>query len=140
MKAPDPLHWTENSCFGAFGPFCYCMKVDAKRAERVPLTHRLVKQSRVSIFSQRMHPIHSIRPKTHVSGHFGPFCYCTKVVAKLSEQVPIMHKFVKRSCFEIFRNECTRSTQLDPKLMFWGISDRFITAQKLSRNWPNRCH
>jgi hypothetical protein len=46
MNAPDPLHWTEHSCFGAFGPFRYCMKVDAKRAEQVPLTHKLAKQSR----------------------------------------------------------------------------------------------
>jgi hypothetical protein len=32
-----------------------------------------------------MHPIHSFRPKTHVLGNFGPFRYCTKVVAKLAE-------------------------------------------------------
>jgi hypothetical protein len=116
------------------------MKVDAKRAEQVPLTHKLAKESLVWIFSQRMHPIHSIRPKTHALGHFGPFCYCMKVVAKLAEQVPIMHKFAKRSCFEIFRNECTRSTKLDPKLMFWGTLDCFVTAWKLWQNWPNRCH
>src|SRR6185295_17273162 len=28
-------------------------------------------------------------------------------------------KFVPRSRVGIFRNECTRSTPLDPKLMFW---------------------
>jgi hypothetical protein len=46
-------------------------------------------------FSQRTHLIHSIGPKTHVLGHFGPFRYCTKVVAKLAEQVPLTHKFAK---------------------------------------------
>jgi hypothetical protein len=42
----------------------------------------------------------------------------------------IKHKFAKGSCFEIFRNERTWSTPLDPKLMFWSVSDRFVTARK----------
>jgi hypothetical protein len=87
-----------------------------------------------------MHPIHSIRPKTHILGCSGPFRYCMKVVAKLAEQVPLTHKFAKRICFEIFRNERTWSTPLDPKLMFWGVFDRFVTARKSWQNWPNRCH
>jgi hypothetical protein len=24
--------------------------------------------------------------------------------------------------------------------MFWGISDRFVTAEKLMQNWPTWCH
>src|SRR4026207_576288 len=74
MKAPDPPHWTLNSCFGVFrtiwvhlGPLCCHMKLGAKRAE-------------------------------------------------------LMQKFVPRSRVRIFRNEPTRSTPLDPKLMFWCIS------------------
>jgi hypothetical protein len=43
-----------------------------------------------------------------------------KVGAKWDDLVPLMHKFSKRSCVGIFLNECTRSTPLDPKLMFWG--------------------
>jgi hypothetical protein len=66
----DPLHWTQNSCFGAF--------------RTVSLLH----ESRVGIF----------------------------------------------------RNERTRSTPFDSKLMFWCVSDRFITAQKSMQNWPNCCH
>jgi hypothetical protein len=46
-------------------------------------------------FSQRAHAIHSIGPKTHVLGRFGPFRYCTKVDAKLAELVPLTHKFAK---------------------------------------------
>jgi hypothetical protein len=56
--------------------------------------------------------------------------YCTKDDAKLSELVPLTHKFSKQSCVRIFRNERTRSTPLDPKLMFWGVLDRFVTTQK----------
>jgi len=34
----------------------------------------------------------------------------------------LMHKAVPWSRIGIFRNEHTRSTQLDPKLMFWCVS------------------
>jgi hypothetical protein len=68
--------------------------------------------------SQRTHPINSIGSKTHVLGHFGPFRYSTKFDAKLAEQVPLTHKFAKESHVRIFRNERTRSTPLDPTLMF----------------------
>jgi hypothetical protein len=51
-----------------------------------------------------------------------------KVVAKLAELEPLTQKFAKRSCVGIFRNERTGSTPLDPKLMFLGVLDRFVTA------------
>jgi hypothetical protein len=47
------------------------------------------------LFSQRTHVIHSIEPKTHVLGRFGPFRYSTKVDEKLAELVPLTHKFAK---------------------------------------------
>jgi hypothetical protein len=65
-----------------------------------------------------MHLIHSIQPKTQVLGRSGPFHGGTKVDAKLAKLVPLTHKFAKCNCFEIFRNEGTGSTPLDPKLMF----------------------
>jgi hypothetical protein len=51
-----------------------------------------------------------------------------KVGAKWAELVPLTHKFAKRSCIEIYRNERTQSMLLDPKLMFWGVSNRLVTA------------
>jgi hypothetical protein len=60
-----------------------------------------------------------------------------KVDAKLADVGPLTHEFAKRSGFEIIRNERTRSTPLDPKLIFWGILYRFVTARKLMQNWPN---
>ena len=51
--------------------------------------------------------------------HSGPFGCLTKLGAKRAEQV---QKFVPRTCVEIFRNERTRSTPLDPKLTFWCVS------------------
>jgi hypothetical protein len=87
-----------------------------------------------------MHLIQPIGTKTHVLGCFGPFRYCTKVDAKLDELVPLTHKFAKQNGFRIFRNERTRSTPLDPKLMYWAVSDRFVTSQKSMQNWLNYCH
>jgi hypothetical protein len=120
-----------------FGPFRYSTKVDEKLAELVPLTHKFAKWSCVGFFSQRRHPIHSIGRKTHVLGRVGAFLYCPKVDAKLAELAPVTPKFAKRTVVLIFRNERTRSTHLDPKFMFWGVSNRFVTAQKSMQNLMN---
>jgi len=50
--------------------------------------------------------------------HSGPLGCLTKFGAKWAE---LVQNFVPRSHVGIFRNECTRSTQLDPKLTFWCI-------------------
>src|SRR6185503_9460857 len=54
MNAPDPPHWTLNSCFGVFRtiwvhlvPFGYLTKLGAKRAEVV---QKFVSRSRVLSF------------------------------------------------------------------------------------------
>jgi hypothetical protein len=60
-----------------------------------------------------------------------------KVDAKLVKLVPLSLKFGKQCGVGMFRNERTRSTPLDPKHMFWGVSDRFVTAQKSMQNRPN---
>ena len=49
----------------------------------------------------------------------GPLSCLTKLGAKCSE---LEQKFISRSCIESFRNEHTRSSPLDPKLMFFCIS------------------
>jgi hypothetical protein len=50
--------------------------------------------------------------------HSGPFRCLTKLSAKRCE---LVQKFVPRSRVGIFRNECTQSTPLYPKLKFWCI-------------------
>jgi hypothetical protein len=138
-NAPDPLHWTPNSCFGVFQAISLLHESRCKTGR----TRDIIAQVRYTKsrpnFSQRTHPIHSIGPKTQVLGCFGHFRCCTKVVAKLAELVPLSHKFAKQSCVRIFRNEHTQSTPLDPKLMFSGVSVRFVTARKLMQNLPNWC-
>ena len=51
--------------------------------------------------------------------HSGPFGCLTKLGAKRAELVQM---FVPRIRVRLFRNECTRSTPLDPKLMFCYVS------------------
>jgi hypothetical protein len=79
-------------------------------------------------FSQRMHPIHPIGPQTQIFGRFGPFYYYANFGAKWAELVRLMPKFVEQSRVGIFRNVRSRFTLLDPKLMIWGVSDRFVTT------------
>jgi len=73
-NAPDPPHWTLNTCFGAFLSICV---------------------------------------------HLGPLGCLTKLGAKHSE---LVQKFVRRGRVGIFNDERTRSTPLDPNLMFWCVS------------------
>src|SRR6185437_8006590 len=54
MNAPDPPHWTLNSCFGVFrtiwehlGPLCCLTKLGAKWAE---LVQKFVPRSHIGIF------------------------------------------------------------------------------------------
>jgi hypothetical protein len=85
-------------------------------------------------FLQQMYPTHAIGPQTHVLGRFGPFHYYTNFSGKQAKLVSLMHKIVQRRCVGIFRIERTRSTPLDPKLMFWCISNRSVTTQTLVQN------
>ena len=51
--------------------------------------------------------------------HLGPFGWLTKLGAK---RVELVQKFETGSRVGIFHNERTRSTPLDPKIMFWCVS------------------
>jgi hypothetical protein len=80
---------------------------------------------------------HLIEPKTHVLGCFGPFRYSIKVDAKWTEQVQLMHKFVKQCCIRIFAMNA-------PNPLHWtqnssSVSD-LVSAWKSVQNWPNFCH
>jgi hypothetical protein len=139
-NAPDPLNWTQNSCFRTFQTVSSLHENRCKTSRTSAINAKVRKTKSRRNFSQRTHPIHSIGPKTHVFRRFGQFCYCTKVDAKLSELVLLSRKFAKQSRVGISRNQRTRATSLDPKLMFWGVSDRFVTARKSMQNWPNWIH
>jgi len=58
--------------------------------------------------------------------HFGLFHYYTKLDTKRAELVQLKQKFMPRSRIGIFHNERTRSTPLDPKLMFGASSSVWV--------------
>ena len=54
--------------------------------------------------------------------YFRLFRCLKKLGAKRAEMEPLIQKFMPRSRVRIFRNERSRSTPLEPKLMFWCVS------------------
>src|SRR6185312_10629637 len=136
MNAPNPPHWTLNSCFGVLhsvwvhlGSFRNYMNLDGKQGELVQLMRKFMPRSYVEIFSTNApNPLHwtlnSCFGALHsVWMHLGSYRNCKKLDAKQCELVQLMHKLVPRSSVEIFRNERTQSTPLDPKLMFWCVAE-----------------
>jgi hypothetical protein len=92
-----------------------------------PLMQKFVPWCLVRIFAMNAPDPHhwslnSCRVFLSVRVHFGPFRYCTKLGAKCAKLVQLMQKLVQRCLVRIFRNERSRSTPLDPKLMFWFVS------------------
>ena len=104
------------------------MKLDAKQGELVQLMRKFLPRCHVRIFSTNApNPPHwtlnSCFGELHsVWMHLGSFRNCRKLDAKQCELVQLMHKLVPRSHVEIFCNERTQSTPLDPKLMFWCVA------------------
>jgi hypothetical protein len=116
---------------GYFELFRYCMKVGAKRADLVPLVHKFAKWSSIGLFNNERTQSTLSDPKLMFWGRFEPFRYCPKVSAKWAELVPLTHKFAKGICVRIFRNERTRSTRSDTKLIFWGRFEPFLYCTKV---------
>ena len=104
------------------GPVGCLTEFGAKRAE---LVQKFVPRRRVGIFRNKRTRSTTLDPKLRFGAvctvwvQFGPFGSLTKHGAKRAE---LVQKFVPRSRVGIFRNERTRSTPLDPKLMFWYVS------------------
>ena len=151
MNTPDWARWDLNSCFGAFRtirvhlvPFGCLTKLGAKQAEVV---QKFVPRSHVGIFhNEPLDP-----PYWILSSCFGALCtiwlhlgqsgYITTLSAKRAK---LVQKFVQRSRVEIFRNERTRSTPLDPKLvvlvrfvLFGCIRDCLVALRNSVQNRPN---
>jgi len=63
-----------------------------------------------------------------------------KLGAKWAELVQLMQKFKPRSRIRSFRNECTQSNPLDPKVVFRYISYCFVTVVNSVQNGLNWCN
>ena len=97
MNAPDPPHWTLNSCFGTFHtiwvhlePLGRLTKLGAKRVE---LVQKFVPRSRVGIFRNEHTRYSPLDPKLcfgvfpSICVHSGPFGCLTKLGANRAELV-----------------------------------------------------
>jgi len=135
MNAPNPPHWTLNSCLCAsrsvwlyLAIFHYYTKLGAKRVELVQLCTSSCHEFTSEFFVMNgLDPPHwtinsCFGASRSVWGHLAMFHYYTKLGTKRVELVQLMHKFVPRSRLGIFRHECTRSTPLDPKLTYCCVS------------------
>ena len=131
-NAPDPHHWTLNSCFGLFlstwvhlGLFRYCTKLGAKWTNLLHLMQKFMPQSLIRISRNGRSRSTQWDPKLMFScisfclGAFGTIMLLHKLDAKHSKLVQLIQKFVPRCLIRNFHNERSRSTPLEPKLMFW---------------------
>ena len=121
------------------GPFGCLTKLGAKRAE---LVQKFVPRSRVGILRNERTLSNPLNPKLtfwcvlYHLGAFGTVCLFTKLGAKRAE---LVQKFVPRSRVGIFRNERTRSTPLDPKLMYWCVSYYLGAFGTIWLSYETRC-
>ena len=103
-------------------PFGCLTKLVAKRDE---LVKKFVPRSRIGIFRNERTRSTPLDPKLmfcYVSYYLGAFGTVWLPYRTRCKTGRTMQKFVPRSRTRIFCNEHTRSTSLDPKLMFWCVS------------------
>src|SRR6185312_6491554 len=65
--------------------------------------------------------------------------YCTKLGVKRAKLVQLMQKFVQRCLVRIFYNKHSRSTPLDPRLIFWCVSFRLGAFETILLFHETRC-
>ena len=154
MNAPNPPHWTLNSCFGALysvwvhlGSFRNCKKRDAKQGELVQLMQKFMPRSHVGIFRNEHTQSTTLDPNSYfhkfhcVWVHLLSFRNCMKLGSNRCELVQLMQKFVPWSHVRIFCNERPQSTPMDRKLMFWLLHSvwvhlgSFRNCMKLVAKW-----
>ena len=118
------------------GPFGCLTKLDAKRVQE------FVPRSRFGIFRNERTQSTTLDHKLmfwcvlYYLGAFGTVWLPFETRAKRAELVP---KFVPRSHVGIFRNDRTRSTPLDPELMFWCVSYYLVAFGTVWLPYETRC-
>jgi hypothetical protein len=121
-----------------FGPFRYCMNLDAKWAELLQLMHKFVQRSRVRIFC-----IERTRSTLlHSNSYFGAF-WIVSILHELrckTSRIGAIKALVRAMKSRWNFSQRTHPIHLIAlKLMFWGISDRFDTAWTSVQNRLNWC-
>ena len=118
------------------GLFGCLTKLGAKRAE---LVQKFVPRSRVRIFRNKRTRSTPSDPKLtfccilYYLGAFGTVWLPYETRCRTGRTSP---KVCATGRVRIIRNECTRSTLLDPKLTFWCVSDCLVALQNSVQNGP----
>ena len=119
---PKMMFWSVLYHLGAFGAVWLSYETRCKQTEQV---QKFVPRSRIGILPNERTLSIPLNPKLtfwcvlYHLGAFATICLLTKLGAKRAK---LVQKFVPRSRVGIFRNEHTRSTTFDPKLMYWCVS------------------
>ena len=141
MNAPDPPHWTVNSCFCAFctilvhlGLFGCLSKLGAEWAELV--------QKFIGIFRDESTRSDPLDPKltfwcvSYYLGAFGTLWLTYSTQYKRGQTGAKVRATKSRWNFS---NEHPRSTPLDPKLMFWCVLYHFGAFGTVLWHHKSRC-
>jgi hypothetical protein len=138
-NAPDPLRWTQKSCFGVVWTVSLLHESRSKTGQAWCHYRRSSLNKVASEFfaTNAPDPLHLTQNSCFGAfrtvlllqlmfwGCFGPFHFCTKVVAKLAELVQLMHKFVKQSCVRFFATNTPDPLHWTQKScfgVFWTVS------------------
>ena len=136
---------------GAFGTVSLLHETRCKWANLVQLMLEFVPQSLVRISRNRRTRSTQLDPELRFPcvsfrlGAFGTIMLLRKLDAKRAKLVQLMQKFVPR-CLRNFHNERSRSTPLDPKLIFGAFLsvcvhlEPFRYCTKLGANGPTWCN
>ena len=120
-------------------PFGCLTKLGGKRAELVQM---VVARSRVRIFRNECTRSTPFVPKLTfwcMSYHLGASRTIWLSYETRCKTGRTSAKFVPPCCVRIFCNERTRSTPLDPKLMFWCVSYHLGAFRTVWLPYKNRC-
>ena len=106
------------------------------------LVQKFVPRSRVGIFRHEHTRSSPLDPKLTFCAFILFGCIWDRLVAlrnSVQNEPSLCKMFVPRSRVGIFRNRCTRSTPLDPKLMFWYVSYYLVAFGTVWLPYETRC-
>jgi len=150
---PKLMLWCVSFRLGAFGTVSLLHKTCCKTRQTGAINAKFRPRCLVRIFGNEHSQSTLLDPKLMfwcVSFHSDVFWTVSllhETWCKSAKLVQLMQKFMLLCRARIFCNERSRSTPLDPKLMFGCVSLRsgafwnsFATAQNLVLNAPNWCN
>ena len=124
------MFWCVSFRSGAFWTVSLLHETWCKTRQTVQLMQMFMPRCRARIFRNERSRSTPLDPKlmfwcvSFRSGAFWAVSLQHETWCKRAKLVQLMQKFVQRCLVRIFCNEYSRSTPLDPKLMFWCVSFR----------------